>query len=455
MELELFAERKVLSVTEITRYISGLFESDPELTSIGVRGEISNFVNHTSGHFYFSVKDEGAILKCVMFRNSNRFLKFVPRNGMAVIVRGHVGTYQQRGEYQLYVQTLEREGTGELYQKFMELKERLQKEGLFDDSRKRAIPELPRRVGVVTSPEGSVVCDIINIIRRRFSNMPILISPAVVQGASAPQSICAALRLINTVADVDVVILARGGGSFEELWSFNEECVARAIFDSPKPVISAIGHQTDFTISDFVSDLRAPTPSAAAELAVADRAERIACLDGLVERARFLVGSAFAGARSVLSDAGRRLSNHSPERKFENIGMHLDGLEMRMRNSLRSTIAAARSRIAGMSPALYLGALRQRIIHRKETLNSIKKNLDGAMRARIEAARNLLEQKRLGYSVFDCQNLLDRGYSIAREAASGKIISKISQAAPGTRISLRLSDGEVEAKTGLRLDDRA
>lgn len=444
MELELFSEKKVHSVTGITRYIAGLFASDPELTSVSVRGEISNFVNHASGHFYFSVKDDGAILKCVMFRNSNRFMKFMPQNGMAVVVKGYIGTYPQRGEYQMYAQSMEREGTGELYKKFLELRDRLKAEGLFDDSKKRPIPDLPRRVGVVTSPEGSVVCDIINVVRRRFANMPILIAPATVQGASAAPSICEALRSIAAAPDVDVVILARGGGSFEELWPFNEESVARAIVACPRPVISAVGHQTDFTISDFVADLRAPTPSAAAELAVADRQERFAFLDGLAERARFLVESAFAVAKAALADAGARLSAHSPERRFENVGMHLDGIEMRMRALLAERAGRAAAKLAGMSPAGHLAAIRARLAHRGETLGTAGKRLGAVIGERAAASRDRLERLRLALAAFDCRSLLERGYSILRDAASGRIVSRLAQAPPGAKLAARLSDGEIE-----------
>ena len=292
---------KVYTVTQINQYISDIFVNDPELSYVAVKGEISNFTNHAaSGHYYFTIKDNGSKLNCVMFKNYNRLLKFIPQNGLSVVIRGYINSYVQRGEYQLYASSIEKEGTGELYKKFLELKEKLDQAGYFNPERKKKLPLLPRRVGVVTAPEGSVVCDIINVLKRRFQTMPILIAPAYVQGALAADSISKALAYLNTIDDIDVIILARGGGSLEELWPFNEEKVADAIYNSKKPVISAVGHQTDFTISDFVSDLRAPTPSAAAELVVFSKNEAIDNLDNLLKKYRNEVNLRFQ--KSIESD---------------------------------------------------------------------------------------------------------------------------------------------------------
>lgn len=259
---------RCLTVSELNLYLKEALEGDPFLNNLWVKGEISNFKIATSGHIYFTLKDEEACIKCVMFRSSAQKLLFRLANGMEVIVRGYVSIYLKDGQYQLYVQEVHTLGLGDLHLAFEQLKAKLEKEGLFDAKRKRTIPILPSKIGIVTSLTGAVLHDIISIAKRRFPGMEFIISPTSVQGAEAPQEIAAALARLNKYTDVDVIIVARGGGSLEELWAFNSELVARAIYESKIPVISAVGHETDFTIADFVADCRAPTPSAAAEMAV-------------------------------------------------------------------------------------------------------------------------------------------------------------------------------------------
>ena len=261
------------SVTELTRYLASLITGDPVLQGVWVRGEISNFTRHTSGHMYFTLKDDAARIRAVMFRGQNRTLRFTPENGMLVLAFGSVGVYERNGDYQIYVEMLEPVGQGSLNLAFEQLKEKLGKEGLFAPERKRPLPRLPQKVALITSPTGAAVRDLINILRRRRPNLDILLIPALVQGEEAPESLVAALGTAGQISDLDLVIIGRGGGSLEELWAFNDERVARAIAASSHPVISAVGHETDFTIADFVADLRAPTPSAAAELAVPDQNE--------------------------------------------------------------------------------------------------------------------------------------------------------------------------------------
>ena len=263
--------RQPLTVSDLTRKIKQILESG--FPSIAVQGEISNFKHHSSGHLYFTLKDEGAQLPCVMWRSRASVLPFVPEDGMKVIAGGRITVYEVRGSYQLDVQSIRPLGAGELQAAFEQLKQKLGSEGLFDRDRKRALPEIPRRIGVVTSPTGAVLQDMKNVFRRRFPGIELILNPVRVQGSGAAAEIAAALDDLSRFGEVDLVIVARGGGSLEDLWAFNEEIVARAIARCRVPVVSAVGHETDFTIADFVADLRAPTPSAAAEMAVPDRRE--------------------------------------------------------------------------------------------------------------------------------------------------------------------------------------
>ncbi len=258
----------IYSVSQINRYIKNLIEKDIFLRDIFIEAEISNFKVHTSGHFYFTLKDEFAAINTVMYKSYSRDIKFLPENGMKVTVYGYISIYEKTGQYQLCVKIMEPTGKGALYAAFEQLKNKLEKEGLFDIGRKRRIPRFPRKIAVLTSPVGAAIRDIIRISERRNPNIKIIVVPVIVQGESAAKSICDGLSLINRYKDADVIILGRGGGSIEDLWCFNEESVARAVFKSKIPVISAVGHETDFTISDFVADFRASTPSAAAEIAV-------------------------------------------------------------------------------------------------------------------------------------------------------------------------------------------
>lgn len=260
-----------ISVSELNTYIKQKFSEDEALASILVKGEISNFKNHyATGHLYFTLKDDKSLIKCVMFKGYAERLNFTPKDGMKVIVLGSVSVYERDGVYQIYAQAMQQEGLGDLYKAYEELKLKLEKEGLFDLSKKKKIPKFPKEIGVLTSQTGAVIRDIINVSTRRNPNVHIRLLPVPVQGAGASEKIAKAIELMNEKKIADVIIIARGGGSLEDLWPFNEEEVARAIYNSEIPIISAVGHETDFTISDFVSDLRAPTPSAAAELAVPD-----------------------------------------------------------------------------------------------------------------------------------------------------------------------------------------
>lgn len=315
----------VLTVSALNRYVKAIIEEDINLKTVYVKGEISNFTNHyKTGHFYFTLKDEGAQIKAVMFKGANSRLRFMPENSMSVIARGYVGVYEKTGEYQLYIDDMQPDGTGALALAFEQLKKKLFAAGLFAQEHKKKIPEFPERVGVVTSETGAAVRDIINVISRRYPLAEIVLCPVQVQGESAAGQIAQAIRMFNDRGCADVLIVGRGGGSMEDLWAFNEEIVAYAVYESEIPVISAVGHETDFTICDFVADLRAPTPSAAAELAVPDVQE--------LRENLYLYGRSMNNSVSsfLLREQGRVerffsvLKNQSPKNKIDNLTLRLD-----------------------------------------------------------------------------------------------------------------------------------
>jgi len=274
-----FSAMQIYRVSQITAYIKELFDSDYPLQDLWLEGEVSNYSQAASGHVYFTLKDEEAQIRCVMWRSQVERQAYLPQNGEAIIAHGRISVYEAGGRYQLYVDDIQPAGVGLLYLQFEALKERLAAEGLFDAERKRPLPPFPRRLGVVTSPTAAALKDIVNVLRRRYPVVEVVLSPTLVQGDEAPSQIVAAIEALNEHTDVDAIIVARGGGSLEELWAFNDERVARAIYASQVPVVTGVGHETDFTIADFVADVRAPTPSAAAEVAVPDRQE----LRGMVE----------------------------------------------------------------------------------------------------------------------------------------------------------------------------
>ncbi len=438
--------KKFYTVSEVNKYISELFSGDKELTGITVKGEISNFTNHlASGHFYFSIKDQSSRLNCVMFKNYNRLLNFIPQNGAAVIIKGYISVYQQRGEYQLYASSIEKEGAGDLYKKYIELKEKLEKKGYFDTARKKKLPVLPRRIGIVTAPEGSVVCDIINILNRRFPEMPVLIAPAYVQGPRAAPSICAAIERLNSIETIDVIILARGGGSIEELWPFNEESVADAIYDSSKPVISAVGHQTDFTISDFVSDLRAPTPSAAAELVVFSKKDKIEYLDKLKKRLVIALIGDLTRIKNSLSLCRQKITSHAPEKKLENLRMHLDHIDIEMRSLLTRRLMLKRTELERRHPRMVLSRFRPLLTRYSQRIEDIFKMIRSSLYKKLESSKSKLESTWLKFTVYDYEKILQLGYSIVRTKDKNKIIKSKNELITGEVIKIKFIDGEITA----------
>ena len=389
-------EQKIYSVSELTRGISLLLEDS--FKSVWVEGEVSNFILHTSGHCYLSLKDSDSVIACVIFKHSAAKLKFRIENGMNVICAGRIGVYGKRGQYQLYIDKAEPKGIGALQIAFTQLKEKLYKEGLFDATSKKPIPRFPKTVGIVTSPTGAVIRDIINIINRRFENMHIVIFPAKVQGKGASDEIIDGIESFNRLKNVDVIILARGGGSLEDLWAFNEEPVARAIYNSVIPIVSAVGHEIDYTISDFVSDLRAPTPSAAAELVVCKKIDIVSEIDSY---------------RSRLKQA---LGNH--------VGImerHLEGIM---------------KRYAFKQPLFLIEQYQQSL---DEGIKSLSQGLNFFVVKKAQA----LETAQARLKALSPVAILERGYSITMTMPDSKIMKDSAKAKTGAQIKTRLAKGEL------------
>jgi exodeoxyribonuclease VII large subunit len=318
-------ERAALTVSQLTRLVKDRLESEPALQAVTVAGEVSNYKRHTSGHIYFTLKDAGATLRCVFFRSYAAGLGFEPGAGQQVVCRGDVGVFERDGQYQLYVRAMQPAGQGDLHAAFLRLKAKLQAEGLFDADRKRPLPELPRRVGLLTSPTGAALRDMVRVGHRRFPNLHLIVIPVLVQGPEAPASIVQGLRIASgPELRLDLCVLARGGGSLEELWAFNDEGVARAIRECPVPVVSAVGHETDFTIADFAADLRAPTPSAAMEMVVPERTSLDRALLSLADRSQRALRARLRRERQRLASLGARRVLARPSAPLEAARERLD-----------------------------------------------------------------------------------------------------------------------------------
>lgn len=390
----------VLTVTQLNTYLKSVFEGDPNLSGIYLSGEISNFTNHyRSGHFYFSLKDEKCSVKAVMFSSYARRLRFVPQDGMKVLVRGRVSIYEASGQYQVYVEEMQPDGIGALNLAFEQLKRKLAQEGLFDPSRKKMLPRFPLRIGVATSPTGAAVRDIFQILERRWPLGEIVFCPVQVQGEGAAEQIAEAVRRLNRLKCVEVIIVGRGGGSVEDLWAFNEEIVARAVAESEIPVISAVGHETDFTICDFAADLRAPTPSAAAELVAPDCAEVAAAAISAGERARIAVIGKIRSEQARLSVFQSSRAMKNPQEMIAVRRMKIDVLSARLENTVGRRIEREKSRVSALCAKL-------------DALSPIK--------------------------------VLARGYAIV-QTEDGEKVAGIDRIKAGDAVKIRMRDGMVSA----------
>jgi len=392
-------ESKILTVSQLNEYIKMLLDGTPTLSNVYIKGEISNFTNHRTGHLYFTLKDEGAVLKSVMFRSSASRLMFMPEDGMRVVARGRISVFPASGQYQLYCEDIQPDGVGALYIAYEQLKRKLEAEGLFRDDIKRPLPKIPTRIGIITSPTGAAIRDMINITGRRFPYAEIILYPSLVQGDGAPTQLIAGLKYFNDSKRCDVIIIGRGGGSIEDLWAFNNEGLARAVRESKIPVISAVGHETDFTICDFAADRRAPTPSAAAELAVPDTAELMRKINNIIGRMELLLSQNINLRRKTLEQLASQRVIKNPKNLIDDRRMRLLNLEEKLSSSVQITVKN-------------------------------KQNTFIQYTSKLEALNPLA--------------VISRGYSAVFKP-DGSLVKSIDNISVGDKLNFRLADGVVEA----------
>lgn len=387
---------QIYTVSQVTQYIKSLFDIDPLLQDLWVEGEISNCTQSTAGHMYFTLKDAHAQLRCVLWRSQLPYLEHRPANGNAVLVHGRASVYEVQGSYQLYVDQIQPLGTGTLFLQFLALKEKLEREGLFAPERKRPLPQFPRRIGIVTSPVGAAIRDILHILQRRYPLAEVILAPTLVQGEEAPSQIVVAIEALNAYADVDVIIVARGGGFLEELWAFNDERVARAIFASQVPIISGIGHETDYTIADFVADKRAPTPSAAAELAVPER-----------------------------------------QALYAQIAQYRDALYQQIKQRLAEKLGKTGRAV----DTLYRFSPRAVVDRWRQILDDRRQGLWTTQRHHLALLREQVAGLILRLQALSPQSILNRGYAVVSHRDTGTVVRSIAQVASGDALDVRVSDG--------------
>jgi exodeoxyribonuclease VII large subunit len=440
--VDLAGQRKIYSVYDITSEIK---QSLDRLGIVWVRGEISNFKHHSSGHMYFSLKDQRAQMKAACFRNNNMYLKFRPEDGMEVIVRGRLSVYEPRGDYQIIVEYLEPVGLGSLQLAFDQLKEKLRKEGLFDELHKIPLPLLPRKVGIVTSPTGAAIQDILRILKRRNASMDVLIFPARVQGAGAAEEIAAGIRYLNSRRDIDVIIAGRGGGSIEDLWAFNEEIVARAIYQSELPLISAVGHEVDFTIADFAADMRAPTPSAAAEMVSGAREDLRATVTSLRGRLFQAVRRGVERRRLHLERLVHNKAFAVTPNKIRDLQQRFDDEAMLLAQAMRHFGYTVRRREQVLSARLHTLDLRRLIHHKKEILAYGRQRLFSGIKTRLNAERARFEFAVGKIGALSPLAILQRGFALCRDA-TGAIIKNAADVSCGDNVSVTLASGSLECE---------
>ena len=439
------AQRKIYTVYELTTEIK---RSLDDFGSLWVQGEVSNYKHHSSGHMYFSLKDDRAQLKAACFRNHNQFLRFRPEDGMEVLARGKLSVYEPRGDYQLLVETMEPLGVGSLQMAFEQLKKKLRAEGLFDDGHKRRLPLLPQKVGIVTSPTGAAIQDMLRILNRRNAALHVLLYPARVQGTGAAAEIAAGVEYFSAREDLDVIIVARGGGSMEDLWAFNEEIVARAIYRAARPVISAVGHEVDFTIADFVADLRAPTPSAAAEMVSGAREDLQATVSSFARRAHQAVRLAIERRRSALERLARNRAFNVAPNKIRDLQQRFDEAYLKTTQAIRRRLTAARHRERVLQMRLVKVDLRQLVARNRDLIAGQSRRLDAGVRALLQGRRAQLELASGRMQALSPLGILARGYAICR-TADGVILREVARAAPGDRVAVTLAHGEL----GCRIEE--
>ena len=436
-------KRRTWTVSQLTDRLQGVLET--EFFDVWVEGEVSNVTMPASGHWYFSLKDANAQVRAVVWKTAARLIKFKPKDGMKVLVRGAVRVYPPKGEYQIAVEVVEPLGKGSLQQAFEDLKAKLEKEGLFAAARKRVLPMLPRRIAVVTSPTGAVIQDILRVVERRYANLEIAIYPARVQGPEAAAEIVRGIRAINRAGGFDVLIVARGGGSLEDLWPFNEELVARALADSKIPTISAVGHETDFTIADFVADLRAPTPSAAAEIVVGAKDELCARVDGLRRRADAAVGLHLARVRARVSSLTQHRVFEAERGRIRNHAQRVDGLARRAQTGLVRRLERARDRSRRAAERLEAFRWDRQIADRRARVTARADRLLGLARQQVAARRGTLARLAGKLDSLSPLAVLSRGYALVWDA-DGHLLRDAGRVDTGDALRIRLQSGTLAAR---------
>jgi exodeoxyribonuclease VII large subunit len=444
------AERQPLSVSELTAMIRG--ELEKRFASVWVEGEISNFRAHGSGHWYFTLKDEFAQMRCACYRSSNQRIRFRPEDGLQMRARGRLSVYDQKGEYQLIVEALEPVGAGALQLAFEQTKARLQKEGLFAEGLKRAIPMLPRRVGVITSPSGAAIRDILHVISRRTRTVHVLFAAARVQGEGAAHEIVRAIKFLNDYHaraglddGIDVMIVGRGGGSIEDLWAFNEEVVARAIRASTIPVISAVGHETDFTIADFVADMRAPTPSAAAEIVAAHEAQLCSLLATLTTNLERSMKFRITGSRMQVQELALSPAFDAVTARLHEASAATADAEHRLQTAITGFFQRIQRRLGAATHSLSPAQLRSAVLTARTRLESLNKTRDAGIANRIETAKQQLAMAAAALDAMSPLKVLERGYAIAHDS-QGHVVREASAVSIDDALRLRLWKGIVNCR---------
>jgi exodeoxyribonuclease VII large subunit len=443
-EIDTFFSRDIYSVSRLNAEVRAALEGGFPL--LWVQGEISNLARPSSGHLYFTLKDAQAQVRCALFRMKRNLLRFDPQNGQEVLLRARISFYEPRGEFQLVAEHIEPAGAGALRLAFETLKAKLAAEGLFDPARKRPLPPFPRQIGVITSPAGAAVRDVLSVLRRRFAAIPVLIYPTQVQGATAPAEIVEAIRLAARRGECDLLILTRGGGSLEDLAAFNHEGVARAIFDCPIPIVSAVGHEIDFTIADFVADHRAATPSAAAELASPDGAELGQRIRQLAQRMLRRERHLWNLRQTRLQHLTARLQRLHPERRLEQQQQRLDELEQRLERAALLGVARAGERLGYLHGRLVGRSPGPRLQHWERLHRDAARRLRHAVANRLQRQQQTLAALVRNLHALSPLATLERGYAIARRGPGGEILRDAAQAAPGDYLEVRLARGVLRVR---------
>ncbi len=442
-------QREIYSVSRLNREARLLLSISFPL--LWVEGELSNLATPASGHLYFTLKDDVSAVRCAMFKNQNLYLRFKPRNGMQVIVRARVGLYEPRGEFQLTVEHMEEFGFGALQRAFEELKQRLAAEGLFDTARKRVLPKFPRRVGIITSPAGAAIRDILTALRRRFPALPVAIYPVPVQGEAAAPAIAQALALASRRQDCDVLILARGGGSLEDLLAFNSETVARAIAACGVPIVSGVGHEVDFTIADFAADHRAATPTAAAEMVSPERSELLSRVAQLEQRLSLCLRRRCASCGQTLDWIQTRLHLQHPRQRLQRQIQRVDELEQRLRSTARYRLKACAERIGALDARVQRCSPRVHLVRIAARQEGLAHRLYAVMRRDTETHRHRLELIARSLITLSPQATLERGFAVVTRAADQLLLRDSADVMAGEAVNIRLARGRLQAQITARV----